>query len=110
MGIWEQDSSGYSFSGDGKTVWGDPFADIMDDAVAKIIASFEECLGRPPTVGEIKSGLRFSLSFLGDCDDMVLFTKENREQAWTNRDDPENAKPLAMLADDWAQHCKGSYS
>jgi hypothetical protein len=41
--------------------WGDSPADIMDDALARIVAEFEEAWGRKPYRSEIEKGLQFSL-------------------------------------------------
>jgi hypothetical protein len=109
MGYWEQDASGMSFTGDGTTVWGDPPADTLANALAQISDQFIDHLGRPPTVGEIKSGLLFSLSFLADVDDDVMFTDDNRQRAMNNRLDGEN-NALTRLDPNWRSHAKGTYS
>jgi len=61
MGWWSQDDSGFSFTGDGETVWGDGPADTIDLALEEIRREYETAWGRPPTKQEIISGLRFSL-------------------------------------------------
>lgn len=111
MGYWEQDSSGNSFTGDGHTLWGDHPADIMDDAVDKIVVAFTEHIGRPPTVGEIKSGLLFALGGLKYADDDVLHTRENDDAVFDNLSRQDGNKlPVTTLAPDWADHCQGTYS
>jgi len=42
--------------------WGDQPADVLDDAIARIVEIFESDLGRKPTKAELRAGLEFSLS------------------------------------------------
>lgn len=64
MGYWSQDRSGTSFAVDDlHMTWGDAPADIMGDALERIVGCFEGDLGRKPTQNEILAGLRFSLIF-----------------------------------------------
>lgn len=60
MGYWKSNEDGSSFAIDSELIWGDAPADIMDDAIEKIIESFKKDLGRLPTLEELKSGLLFS--------------------------------------------------
>jgi hypothetical protein len=61
MGWWKQDEDGNSFCLDSDMIWGDTPADIMDDAIEKIVAAFLAEGGRKPTAAELKAGLLFSL-------------------------------------------------
>lgn len=54
MGYW---SNGYDKQGR-EMVWGDTPADIVDDALDRIITTFIQEFGRKPTKTEIKRGLR----------------------------------------------------
>ena len=63
MGWWTAGEGGESLLNPGSTelAWGDTPADIMDEAVDKIIAAFEDYLERNPTKTEIRAGLEFCL-------------------------------------------------
>jgi hypothetical protein len=60
MGWWSTNKKGHSFSGSGEMVWGDGPADLMGDALEKIIEEFVSDWGRPPTIDELHAGLDFS--------------------------------------------------
>lgn len=67
MGWWTTNKQGKSFAQDSKNpemVWGDSVADIMDDALDKIIKEFERTWSRVPTVEELEAGVRFSAPVL----------------------------------------------
>ena len=62
MGYWSQDKKGCSLQlKDTGLVWGDAPADIMGEALERIIQVFKRDLGHMPTKAEIKAGLLFSL-------------------------------------------------
>jgi hypothetical protein len=61
MGWWEQDEEGNSFALGSGLMWGDGPADIMGDAIDRIVDEFMEAAGRRPTVTELKAGLLFTL-------------------------------------------------
>lgn len=63
MGWWTQNEHGHSFAhAEGEEmVWGDGPADLMDNALGKIVAEFERDQGRRPTPAELRAGLEFSL-------------------------------------------------
>ncbi|BBX30480.1 hypothetical protein B7435_16735 [Mycolicibacterium peregrinum] len=60
MGWWNTTAEGDSFAVDSALVWGDGPADLMGDALQKIIEEFGEAWDRPPTMEELTAGLRFS--------------------------------------------------
>lgn len=62
MGYWHASPEGHSFADSSPLVWGDSPADVMDNAVEKIIAAFQRDLGREPSKPEMISGLLFSLN------------------------------------------------
>lgn len=67
MGYWTTDANGNSGVFDdieGDLVWGDQPADIVDDALDKVLATFVHDMGRLPTQAEIIAGLKFSLPTL----------------------------------------------
>lgn len=69
MGWWSTDHHGVSFAkdvDDPEMVWGDSVADILDDAVAKIIAEFQQDWGRKPTMSELRAGLEFGAQVILD--------------------------------------------
>lgn len=72
MGWWSTTRSGASFTHDDgpEMLWGDGPADFLDDALTEIRKDYEESCGRPPTCGELRAGLEFSL--MGAPDDMVF--------------------------------------
>lgn len=57
MGYWgsEEDGSGL--------IWGDQPADIVDEAISEIVATFRQDWNRNPTLQEIIDGLAFSLPY-----------------------------------------------
>lgn len=63
MGYWNQNEQGESFATpeQGEMVWGDQPADVMDDALDKIVEVFQRDTGRKPTKREVRAGLLFSL-------------------------------------------------
>jgi len=63
MGWWQANREGVSFAvNDGpEMVWGDGPADFLDDALDQITDDFRKAYGRPPTCGELRAGLEFSL-------------------------------------------------
>lgn len=74
MGYWKQSEQGASLQTEGDLIWGDQPADIMGDALEKIISVFEQDVGRPPTETEVKAGLLFSLR-------VALDTAAKREES-----------------------------
>lgn len=69
MGWWRAGADGSSLHAEETgLVWGDGPADILDDAIGKIIAEFREAYGRKPTRAELEAGLKFSLSIYEDED------------------------------------------
>lgn len=67
MGYWTTDANGNSgvFEDiEGDLRWGDQPADIIDDALDQVLATFVHDLGRLPTQAEIVAGLKFSLPTL----------------------------------------------
>lgn len=62
MGWWDTNKKGESFAKEphAEMVWGDAPADILDDAILKIVKVFEENVGRKPTVDELVAGVLFS--------------------------------------------------
>lgn len=70
MGWWTATPDGGSFASSGNLLWGDSVADIMDEALFKIVKEFQRDHGRKPTQPEVLSGLLFSLpSALEDEDE-----------------------------------------
>lgn len=61
MGYWRSAPNGASFAQDSDLVWGDHPADIMDDAIERIVGAFLEDVERVPKIDEIRAGLEFSL-------------------------------------------------
>ena len=61
MGWWKASEDGGSFATSGNLLWGDSVADIMDEALTKIVQEFQDAHGRKPTQPEILSGVLFSL-------------------------------------------------
>jgi hypothetical protein len=62
MGWWRAGEDGSSLHAEETgLVWGDGPADIMDDALDKIVAEFRQDWGRKPSRIELEAGLRFSL-------------------------------------------------
>ena len=61
MGYWRQSEQGKSLQVGGNLVWGDQPADIMGNALKKIIVVFQRDRERLPTEDEVKAGLLFSL-------------------------------------------------
>lgn len=67
MGYWNAKADGSSLhTEDTGMVWGDHPADILDDAIDKIVRVFLEDIGRKPTVDELVAGMKFSASVLDD--------------------------------------------
>ena len=63
MGWWSTNKEGASLLVEQTgMLWGDSVADIVDDAVDKIVTVFKEDVGRPPTKDELVAGFRFSLN------------------------------------------------
>ncbi|SUA31614.1 Uncharacterised protein [Mycolicibacterium fortuitum] len=60
MGWWNTTAEGASFAFDSELMWGDGPADVMDNALRKIVEEFREAWNRPPTMEELTAGLRFS--------------------------------------------------
>ena len=60
MGYWKQGEDGHSFALESELVWGDAPADIMGQALAEIIAVFQQDRERLPTQAELNAGLLFS--------------------------------------------------
>lgn len=50
-------------------IWGDVPADIIGEAVDKIIEAFQEDLGRIPTKTELKNGLLFTIQAMDELPD-----------------------------------------
>jgi hypothetical protein len=62
MGWWRAGKDGSSLHREETgLVWGDGPADIMDDAIDKIVAEFQRDYGRKPSRDELTAGLLFSL-------------------------------------------------
>jgi hypothetical protein len=66
MGYWKMKGSFSDLFGHAEPeeitgIWGDSPADIMGNAVDKIIETFQEELGRMPTRTELKNGLLFTI-------------------------------------------------
>jgi hypothetical protein len=58
MGYWKQiHAKDATYEG----VWGDPPADILDDALLQIMAVFVKDIGRLPSRAEMLAGIEFSL-------------------------------------------------
>lgn len=68
MGWWGQDSEGHSLLPPGDPseigVWGDEPADIIDEAIHRIVELFLDEWKRPPTVEEMIAGIKFSTNGL----------------------------------------------
>lgn len=66
MGWWTTNKDGHSFSSNPRKemLWGDEPADIMGDALDKIVKVFEEGWERKPTLDELVAGVRFSSGHL----------------------------------------------
>ena len=64
MGYWSQGEAGDSFNMDSDLVWGDAPADVMDEAIDKIVRIFQEDVGRLPTQNELVAGVRFSCGYV----------------------------------------------
>jgi len=62
MGWWSitDESGGISPFGNMGLYGGDSVADILDDAIAKIIKEYEEAVGRKPYIQEVKAAWNFS--------------------------------------------------
>lgn len=60
MGYWSHGKDGHSFALDSELIWGDSPADIMGEAVKKVIAVFQRDWERQPTQAELDAGLLFS--------------------------------------------------
>ena len=61
MGWWDAEADGSSFAEEETgLVWGDDPADILGDALTKIITAFIRDIGRKPTEEELVAGMRFS--------------------------------------------------
>lgn len=71
MGWWDTNKDGESFAKepDVEMVWGDAPADILDDAIVKIVHTFQQALGRKPTIDELIAGMRFSAPVILEEDD-----------------------------------------
>lgn len=76
MGWWSQGASGgiAEFTGGPATeereqYWGDGPADILDNALAEIVAEFQRAWQRKPYVDELRRGLEFSLGAYEEDDD-----------------------------------------
>lgn len=69
MGWWNATEDGGSFATSGDLVWGDSVADIMDEALEKIVREFQDAQGRKPTRPELISGLLFSMPTALEEDD-----------------------------------------
>lgn len=62
MGWWNAAPNGASLqTEDTGLIWGDSVADIMDDAIFRIIREFQKEHGRKPTKAELRAGLEFDL-------------------------------------------------
>lgn len=59
MGYWNSDEEGRSFRG--KLLWGDAPADVIDKAIADVVAIFQRDLGRVPSKETLLAGFKFSL-------------------------------------------------
>jgi hypothetical protein len=69
MGWWRAGEDGSSLHAkETGLVWGDGPADIMDDAIDKIVAEFMESYSRKPTRTELQAGLLFSLGAYEETD------------------------------------------
>jgi len=66
MGWWNANDNGGMFGEDDEKVWGDGPADILDEAIERIVKEFEEDWGRRPTLEELQAGFRFSTSIYVD--------------------------------------------
>lgn len=66
MGWWETNKNGNSFIMDTDMVWGDRPADVMDNAIEKIVKIFEDEVGRKPTLDELNAGFRFSMGIFSE--------------------------------------------
>lgn len=83
MGYWRQTEDGHSMAMEETgLIWGDQPADIMFDALDKIIAVFKRDVERLPTEDEVKAGLLFSLSYALE----QAQEKENFERAQEESD------------------------
>jgi hypothetical protein len=114
MGYWRTDRAGVSFQDDGTGIWGDGPADILGPAVDKIVAEFEEHVGRKPTAGEMRAGLNFTLRGLPD-DAPVQFDEDFTGDS--DRDGPAIWTEVVIDGDGQTVrppegtclHCKGQY-
>lgn len=62
MGWWNAKANGASLQSDDTGIlWGDGPADLMGDAVDRIVEEFERCVERRPTKVELRAGLEFTL-------------------------------------------------
>lgn len=61
MSYWKQNEEGHSLQEQDALIWGDAPADIMGNALEKIISVFQRDRERLPTEAEVKAGLLFSL-------------------------------------------------
>lgn len=61
MGWWSSGEDGASFA-NSELIWGDGPADIMDNALDKIVKEFQEDWQRKPTRKELIAGLLFSIN------------------------------------------------
>jgi hypothetical protein len=62
MGWWRAGRDGSSLHAEETgLVWGDGPADILDDAIDRIVAEFQRDYGRKPSRDELEAGLKFSL-------------------------------------------------
>lgn len=69
MGYWSQNEQGASFADaeNGEDmIWGDQPADVVDDALNRIVAVFMQDVGRVPSVSEVRAGIEFSLARLDE--------------------------------------------
>ena len=60
MGYWNTTPEGHSFSEDCDLTWGDAPADVMGEAIEKIVKIFEKDQGRKPCLEEFVAGALFS--------------------------------------------------
>lgn len=67
MGWWRARRDGASLQLDETGLsWGDGPADLLDDVLGEIVSDFKRAFGRPPTKGELRAGLEFSIGSGGD--------------------------------------------
>jgi hypothetical protein len=71
VGWWTQNENGASFAHARaeEMLWGDGPADVMGDAIQRVVEEFTAGTGRPPTKSEVIAGLVFSLAVLDELPD-----------------------------------------